>query len=402
MRVSNCDATFNQSDVRTLGVRVSGFSGSMTCTVQGPTWLTCAPARASSRDDFVLTAAAGRAVGTYAYTVTVTDSAGSRASASCSVEVTGGTPPPPPALTMADVTITAEPGSTYTGGLNAIGGPEVTRVYEWENAVPEDEIGLVLGVNSGDFSGTVPTDTNIVGQTYTYTAKVTRGTASTTCTVTVVIQSGVTPPPVLTECFGGSASAPVGGVAGVPLVSCTSPYTPLTASDGTTPAGWTATWTDPETLTDPTLTQEGAGVAFSFSTTVPSGAVVGQTYKLHAEPDGHARDDGDGDRCRDRTCPQRSRHHHSRLAVEHQPSGFVLHHADDHADRRPGCGKLHVRHLHEADVDDLLDDGGTWLVAGADSPTERGPVGFLLVPCREGRGEQGVHRYLPIDHGRRH
>ena len=112
--VSECAATFNLTDVRTLNVTTSGFSGSLTCTVQGPSWLSCAPAARGSAHTHVLTAATDRQVGNYPYVVTVTDSAGARAFASCSIRVSRDVIPP---LSMEDKVLDAKVGSQWVGNL---------------------------------------------------------------------------------------------------------------------------------------------------------------------------------------------------------------------------------------------------------------------------------------------
>ena len=175
--VSECAATFNLTDVRTLNVTTSGFSGSLTCTVQGPSWLSCAPAARGSAHTHVLTAATDRQVGNYPYTVTVTDSAGARASASCSIRVSRDVIQP---LSMEDKVLDAKVGSQWVGNLIVRGGdPTATTTFEWTEE-PSRATGLVLNTSTGDFSGTA------VGPpgTVFYTAKVKRGELEATAQVT--------------------------------------------------------------------------------------------------------------------------------------------------------------------------------------------------------------------------
>ena len=93
--------TIGRSGVETETITTSGFSGSLTCTIQGPSWLTC-----NSAAD-TLTAATGRVPGEYPYTVTVTDGAGGRARASGNITVQGTVVQP---LTVEDKLLDAKHG----------------------------------------------------------------------------------------------------------------------------------------------------------------------------------------------------------------------------------------------------------------------------------------------------
>ena len=256
-------------------VDIDGFVGTTTATlVESPDWLTVVD---DAADPVVLRAGTGRTPGNYDWSLRITDTSGG--TATCSGRITIAEDPVDP-LTLADVRIETKEGEAYFGGLNPQGGVGNYGYFleadpDGTDGPPQEAIGLSLRPGTGDFQGTAPEGPEAPGD-YTFQGRVSSGQQEQTCKVYVKIIDVKTPPPIETECVGGEASGPPGVEMGVDIVTCTSPNTPLTSIKTTGPASWGAVWTDPETLTDPDLTPEGAGIAFSWSATPPAGTAVGE------------------------------------------------------------------------------------------------------------------------------
>ena len=270
-----------------IGIALTGFSGRPPRpSVTGPDWLTVSGPRTIDGVSYPFhlrcETTAIRTPDDYQYSVR-----SGRARCGGTITVEEDTVPP---LTMDDVAIRRKPGETYSGGLNAVGGTGALS-YEWVDAVPADEIGLVLDTRSGDFSGTC---VDGGASPYSYTARARKGTERTTCTVTVTIDPDTTPPPPEVECMGGTVSGAPGTTVTLARVECSVTTTGLlTIADsatavnasGTEVSGWTGTL-ELDQVGDPQLIM-ASGQGGSFSTDIPATQALGDyTFTFTATRDG--------------------------------------------------------------------------------------------------------------------
>ena len=260
------DATVTRSNTGQIGVRAVNFQGTTTCSIQaGPAWLTVAPG--AGPHDHILRIGATKPVGREDYSIVVTDTEGTSETAAGTITVRADPAPP---MTMDDETVEVKTQEAYTGGLTVKGGPDVAPIYTWDDGeTAVADIGLNINRVTGSFWGTAPATEG----THTYTAKVTRGTVETTCTVTVIISPAKDDPQDETECLDGTVEgAPGERVSLSTAIVCTTAYLPFTSQRTTAPPGWTAQWNEQPPLSDG---QAVGGSTFQFSTTIPRTATTG-------------------------------------------------------------------------------------------------------------------------------